>query len=77
VRRGLGAAAAQGPAAWLLTPALRRAGPSLRATCCRTSATPVNRLPLTVDMLQPDVALKARIDAWIAQQRAKRRAGGA
>jgi hypothetical protein len=30
-----------------------------------------------VDMLKPDVELKARIDVWIAEQKAKRRAGGA
>jgi hypothetical protein len=33
-------------------------------TCCRQ--------PLTPDMLQPEVALKARIDGWLAEQRARK-----
>jgi hypothetical protein len=36
---------------------------------------PINRDKLTPEMLQPDVELKARIDAWLREQRASN--GGA
>mmetsp|Transcript_37491 Transcript_37491/g.117179 ORF Transcript_37491/g.117179 Transcript_37491/m.117179 type:complete len:979 (-) Transcript_37491:49-2985(-) len=38
---------------------------------------PFNRQHLTIDMLEDDVELKAKIDAWIAAQKAKSGAGGA
>lgn len=36
---------------------------------------PSNRMPLSPYDLQPNTELKARIDAWVAEQRAKARAG--
>jgi ubiquitin conjugation factor E4 B len=35
---------------------------------------PFNRAPLTADMLQPATELRARIDAWRADQLSRRRA---
>lgn len=50
-----------------------------RATIMRHLLTdqrdPINRDKLTPDMLQPDVELKAKIDAWLKEQRASN--GGA
>ncbi|KIY93521.1 hypothetical protein MNEG_14442, partial [Monoraphidium neglectum] len=37
---------------------------------------PLNREPLSPYDLRPDAALKARIDEWVARQRAKAASGG-
>lgn len=36
---------------------------------------PYNRKPLTIDEVKPDVELKARIDAWVAERRKEARQG--
>jgi len=49
--------------------------PPSRPPAARARTPPPCRQPLTPDMLVADTELKARIDAWLAEQRASR--GGA
>lgn len=49
--------------------------PSCRPTIARhllsDQRDPINRQPLTEDMLKPDTELKQRINAWIRQRKAE------